>query len=873
MAQVAAPRTSLGSTRKSALQEELDQALQNRRSRGLTTEMTTSEDSDSSADDGLGSDDDFLSQFTSTFKPSAPARNRDQADKWQPPSQRATGKSTPTFDLKGKHTPTKDLKERKDTEESGRKSTTSRDSPFEGKYLKKNLPRESGEHGKTSPSRVSPFPAERSLKSPGRATPHRDDREGRTSLRDSPFEGKRLSSKSPRDRESPLEERYRRKSPGRDSTVDSLTHRKSPSVEGLNRRKSPSRDFAVEEEHRRKDSPLSSPFQRKRELKNAGGDSTLGESRRLSERASPSQRARARKNSLDIDSDDMNEEEAPQKKETSLLDFLDEPSPRPRKERSGPRKGEEGVTRPRPKPRSRTVSENSQEGFHESPSSKTSLRRSPTKEQDRDLRPTPSPRGGAAADRRKLFRDSRGTAEDSDKRRSQKSEEQLSRSREASPSWKHQSGQKSPLPYREGSRRNTPLKKMASGSSEEELDQLLKRKDKHRQRSKDLDSDSDSIPDIDVTVKHKKQHGKKSAVLPTPPPRKSPFIPASQDKAKIEKEEKAKARDDSDSEEETGSLSQPDGTSSKQRLHKDIADAVLADVADSNRPQTKKDEEREDETEHTMQYIQPDSTRRRPQSAGSDRKEASPTIKPVPKRPTSAGSLTRKPAEPPNLEDSASIRMAIYQDWLCKKTDLSKEKIKKKLSERQQQQQKEKEEQDRKKDAESSYKSWKENKDIHLKTVQKQKKKEEKEKKEKEEEEQVKKLQAKKMFESWKANKDDYLRKKWRDAKREEEERKQKEKKEKQEDRKKLLESWSKRKEEEIKEKKTEERKKAREERRRKQKEQEDREMRCQDEYEEFLDRKERQRKEDMQRRRVRSMENLSQKAWSPASRTIPVGR
>nr|XP_046269641.1 microtubule-associated protein 9 [Scatophagus argus] len=221
-----------------------------------------------------------------------------------------------------------------------------------------------------------------------------------------------------------------------------------------------------------------------------------------------------------------------------------------------------------------------------------------------------------------------------------------------------------------------------------------------------------------------------------------------------------------------------------------------------------------------------------------------------------------------------SLRAAVYQEWLQKKKEKSRENMKLKKKEEILKEKKKREEEAKKEDAVASYEAWKEKKAESLKAKAKEKqdmiRKEQRAVEEKEE----KRQSAQQVFERWKRENDHLLEEKYR-KRREAESKLQAKKQEKEEERKKdsksAFSNWCEKKKDVVNEKVTMERKarknKAEEERYMK----EERDKMSLEMYENWLARKDLEWKRQKEEQRIRAiLRDSPPPPWSPPNKTIP---
>ncbi|XP_044047075.1 microtubule-associated protein 9 isoform X2 [Siniperca chuatsi] len=221
-----------------------------------------------------------------------------------------------------------------------------------------------------------------------------------------------------------------------------------------------------------------------------------------------------------------------------------------------------------------------------------------------------------------------------------------------------------------------------------------------------------------------------------------------------------------------------------------------------------------------------------------------------------------------------SLRAAIYQEWLQKKREKSRESMQLKKKEKILKEKKKREEEAKKEDAAASYEAWKEKKAESLKAKAKEKQdmilKEQKAIEDKED----KRQSAKQVFEKWKSEHDHLLKEKYREQ-REAESRLKLKNQEKEEERKRdsksAFSNWCEKKKDVLHEKVTVERKeiqnKAEEERYMK----EERDKIALEMYENWLARKDLEQKRQREEKRIQAiLQDSPPPPWSPPNKTIP---
>lgn len=276
----------------------------------------------------------------------------------------------------------------------------------------------------------------------------------------------------------------------------------------------------------------------------------------------------------------------------------------------------------------------------------------------------------------------------------------------------------------------------------------------------------------------------------------------------------------------------------------------------------------------TMTYIEP-AKKMRPFSAS-----AKVQHRPKPRYGTLPGS--KEPLQERNFNSTGDIRDAIYEEWYQERLKSArkkkKEDEKKKAKE---EEEKKKREEEKRLEAEASYRAWMSKKKETL-LIEKEKKEEEEAKK-KENERQAaedKKVQSIKSFQHWKQKKDDMIKRelhKKSEANEMEKEEKRLEKIRKQKERETAFRGWKQKKERVLQQQISEKRF---EQKTLKQKEDEEKEemqrkeMEATDRYYKWLEQKERQTKTEKRRAKQRRLmgEEDFKPAFRPASRTIPFG-
>ncbi|XP_068448075.1 microtubule-associated protein 9 [Clinocottus analis] len=221
-----------------------------------------------------------------------------------------------------------------------------------------------------------------------------------------------------------------------------------------------------------------------------------------------------------------------------------------------------------------------------------------------------------------------------------------------------------------------------------------------------------------------------------------------------------------------------------------------------------------------------------------------------------------------------TIRAAVYQEWLQRKKEKSREKMQiKKKEEETLREKKKREEEAKKEDAVASYEAWKGKKAESLKKRSKEKQDTQKKVQRATEESEEKKHSAKQVFEKWKREHDQLLKEKAR-RQREAENQLRVRKQEKDEERKRSSRSafsdWHEKKTVVLHEKVSTEREgtqnKAEEERYMK----EEKDKMALEMYENWLVRKDLEQKRQKEERRIQAILQDSPPPWSPPNKTIP---
>ncbi|XP_073330677.1 microtubule-associated protein 9 [Pagrus major] len=238
--------------------------------------------------------------------------------------------------------------------------------------------------------------------------------------------------------------------------------------------------------------------------------------------------------------------------------------------------------------------------------------------------------------------------------------------------------------------------------------------------------------------------------------------------------------------------------------------------------------------------------------------------------------LDRKISESqPQAADS--LRAAIYQEWLQKKKEKSKQNMELKKKEEILKEKKKREEEAKKEDAVASYEAWKEKKAEALKAKAKEKQDKIRKEQRANEEKEEKKQSAQQMFEKWKREHDHLLKDKYRERK--EAESKQKlEKQDKEEERKRdsksAFSNWCEKKKDVLHEKVTTEREEVKNKEEEERYMKEERDKMALEMYENWLARKELEQMRQKEERRIKEiLQGSPPPPWSPPNKTIPFRR
>ncbi|XP_029993942.1 microtubule-associated protein 9 [Sphaeramia orbicularis] len=235
-----------------------------------------------------------------------------------------------------------------------------------------------------------------------------------------------------------------------------------------------------------------------------------------------------------------------------------------------------------------------------------------------------------------------------------------------------------------------------------------------------------------------------------------------------------------------------------------------------------------------------------------------------------------------SLQDSQpqepnSMRAAVYQEWLRKKKEKSRENMQLKKKEEIIKENKKREQNAKKEDAVASYEAWKEKKAECLKA--KAKEKQDKIRKEQRaiEEKEEKKQSAKQVFEKWKHEHDLLLKEKYR-KEREAENKRNLQKQEEEEERKRgstsAFSDWCKKKKDVLHNKATMQRKELKTKAEEEEYMREERDKMALEMYESWLTRKDLEKKRQKEERYIQAiLRDSPPPPWSPPNKTIPQGK
>ncbi|XP_029948743.1 microtubule-associated protein 9 [Salarias fasciatus] len=222
-----------------------------------------------------------------------------------------------------------------------------------------------------------------------------------------------------------------------------------------------------------------------------------------------------------------------------------------------------------------------------------------------------------------------------------------------------------------------------------------------------------------------------------------------------------------------------------------------------------------------------------------------------------------------------SLRAAVYQEWLQKKKESSRENMQIKKKEEIQKETKKREQETKKEDAILSYNAWKDRKKESLKAKAKEKQDLIRKEQQAAEDKEEKRQSAKQVFEKWKRERDHLLKEKCR--KHQEAENKLKMKKQEQEQQRRqdstsAFSNWSEKKKNVLHEKHAAERKLVKNKAQEEQYMKEEREKMALEMYENWLARKELEQKRQREERLIQSILQ-DNPPWSPPNKTIPFGK
>ncbi|KAM6939710.1 microtubule-associated protein 9 [Xenentodon cancila] len=232
-----------------------------------------------------------------------------------------------------------------------------------------------------------------------------------------------------------------------------------------------------------------------------------------------------------------------------------------------------------------------------------------------------------------------------------------------------------------------------------------------------------------------------------------------------------------------------------------------------------------------------------------------------------------------SLQDSQpqvgdSVRAAVYQEWLKKKKEKSKENIQLKKREELRKEKEIKEKEAKREDAIASYEAWKEKKAENLKARAKERKDMVRKEQRTIEEKEEKKQSAKQVFERWKREHDYLLREKYRkqeEADNEQKLQKQDKVEERMRESKSAFSNWCEKKKDVLHEKLAMERKELKNQTEEEQYLKEERDKMALEMYENWLRRKDLEQKRQREERRIQAiLRDSPPPPWSPPNKTIP---
>uniref|UniRef100_UPI0037E812C3 microtubule-associated protein 9 isoform X2 n=1 Tax=Semicossyphus pulcher TaxID=241346 RepID=UPI0037E812C3 len=221
-----------------------------------------------------------------------------------------------------------------------------------------------------------------------------------------------------------------------------------------------------------------------------------------------------------------------------------------------------------------------------------------------------------------------------------------------------------------------------------------------------------------------------------------------------------------------------------------------------------------------------------------------------------------------------SLRAAIYQEWLKKKKEKSRENMQLKKKEETLKEKKKRDEEAKKEDAVASYKAWKETKAESLKA--KAKEKQDKMRKEQRaiEEQEEKRQSAQQVFEKWKSEHDHLLKeknRKQRDTESKQNLNKQEKEEERKRDSRSAFSNWHEKKKDVLHRKVATERKEIRTKVEEERYMKEERDKTALEMYENWVIRKDLEQKRQREERRIQAiLRDSPPPPWSPPNKTIP---
>ncbi|XP_017276068.1 microtubule-associated protein 9 isoform X2 [Kryptolebias marmoratus] len=228
-------------------------------------------------------------------------------------------------------------------------------------------------------------------------------------------------------------------------------------------------------------------------------------------------------------------------------------------------------------------------------------------------------------------------------------------------------------------------------------------------------------------------------------------------------------------------------------------------------------------------------------------------------------------------QSAESLRAAVYQEWLKKKREKSRENLQLKKEEQLLKEKAQQEQESKREDVAASYEAWREKKAESLRAKARERNEKIRKEQKATEEKQEKRQSAEQVFEQWKQERDRLLREKHRKHK-EAKNKLQLQKRERDDERKKNSKSafsdWCEKKKDVLHEKLERERKQIQTKAEEEQYMKEDRDKMALDTYESWLTRKDREQRRRRGERQIRAIIGDSPPPpWSPPNKTVPFGK